>query len=73
MVSCGYEPSAVNDMFGSFSGFMSAVRATLFDKYEDHGARDLLNAPQLAGLGGSSPSLVQIAGDAQRQPEETRV
>jgi len=73
MVSCGYEPSAVNDMFGSFSGLMSAVRATLFDKYEDHGARDLLNAPQLAGLGGSSPSLVQIAGDAQRQPEETRV
>jgi hopanoid biosynthesis associated radical SAM protein HpnH len=73
MVSCGYEPSAVNDMFGSFRGFASAVRATIFDKYEDHGARDLLNAPQLAGLGGSSPSLVQIAGDAQRQPEETRV
>src|SRR5450432_2721358 len=73
MVSCGYEPSAVNDMFGSFRGFMSAVRATIFDKYEDHGARDLLNAPHLAGLGGSSPSLVQIAGDAKRQPEETRV
>ena len=73
MVSCGYEPSAVNDMFGSFSGFMSAVRPTLFDKYEDHGARDLLNAPQLAGLGGSSPSLVQIAGDSKHQMEETRV
>ena len=51
MVSCGYEPSAVNDMFGSFRGFMSVVRASLFDKYVDHGARDLLNAPQAAGLG----------------------
>ena len=35
MVSCGYEPSAVNDMFGSLRGFFSAVRATLFDRYED--------------------------------------
>ena len=50
---------------------MSAVRATLFDKYVDRGARDLLNSPQFAGH--SSPSLVQIAGDTKRQLEETRV
>jgi hypothetical protein len=72
MVSCGYEPSAVNDMFGSFRGFMSVVRASLFDKYVDHGARDLLNAPHASGLGHSSPSLVQIASET-KQMEETRV
>ena len=71
MVSCGYEPSSVNDMFGSVGGFISAVRATLFDKYVDRGARDLLNSPQFAGH--SSPSLVQISGDTKRQLEETRV
>jgi hopanoid biosynthesis associated radical SAM protein HpnH len=71
MVSCGYEPSAVNDMFGSWRGFFSAVRATLFDKYEDHGARDLLSSPHFSGH--SSPSLVQISGDSKSQMEETRV
>jgi hopanoid biosynthesis associated radical SAM protein HpnH len=71
MVSCGYEPSAVNDMFGTWRGFFSAVRATLFDKYQDRGARDLLNSAQFAGH--SSPSLVQISGDAKPQMEETRV
>jgi hypothetical protein len=58
-------------MFGSFRGFMSAVKATLFDRYEDQGARDLLTSPQLNGH--SSPSLVQISSDAKRQMEETRV
>jgi hypothetical protein len=71
MVSCGYEPSAVNDMFGTWRGFFSAVRATLFDKYQDRGARDLLNSAQFAGH--SLPSLVQISGDAKRQMEETSV
>jgi len=32
----------------------------------------LLNAPQAAGLGHSSPSLVQIASES-KQMEETRV
>ncbi len=63
MVSCGYEPSSVNEMFGSFRGFMAAVKATLFDRYEDQGARDLLTSPLLNGH--SSPSLVQISGDSQ--------
>jgi hopanoid biosynthesis associated radical SAM protein HpnH len=30
MVHCGYEPSAVNDTFGSWKGFFKTVRATLF-------------------------------------------
>src|SRR6202008_4565414 len=35
MVHSGYEASAVNDTFGSLSGFAATVRATLFDKYPD--------------------------------------
>jgi hopanoid biosynthesis associated radical SAM protein HpnH len=71
MVSCGYEASAVNDMFGSFRGFLSTVRATLFDEYEDHGARDLLNAPYSGQVPSSSP-LVQIVNDSRAEFEETR-
>src|SRR5450755_3949437 len=35
MVHSGYEASAVDDMFGSIGGFLSTVRATLFNKYKD--------------------------------------
>jgi hypothetical protein len=70
MVSCGYEPSSVNDMFGSLRGFVAAVRATLFDRYEDQGARDLLTSPKADH---SSPTLVQISAETRRQMEETRV
>jgi hopanoid biosynthesis associated radical SAM protein HpnH len=35
MVHSGYEASAVNDTFGSLSGFLATVRATLFDRYDD--------------------------------------
>jgi hopanoid biosynthesis associated radical SAM protein HpnH len=35
MVHSGYEASAVNDTFGSLSGFAATVRATLFDRYND--------------------------------------
>ncbi|HUS20322.1 MAG TPA: adenosyl-hopene transferase HpnH [Terriglobales bacterium] len=45
MVHCGYEPSAVNDTFGSLRGFVDTVRATLFTGYKDAGALDLLNEP----------------------------
>jgi hypothetical protein len=56
MVHSGYEASAVNDMFGSMRGFMTAVRATLFGTYKDPDAMIRPNT------GPSSPgSLVQIA------------
>src|SRR3954465_11850547 len=45
MVHCGYEPSAVNDTFGSLGGFLETVRATLFNSYKDPGALGLLNEP----------------------------
>jgi hypothetical protein len=45
MVSCGYEPTTVNHGFGSLSGFLGMVKATLFHSYPDRGAIDLLNQP----------------------------
>lgn len=35
MVHSGYEATAVDDMFGSIGGFLSTVRATIFNKYKD--------------------------------------
>jgi hypothetical protein len=35
MVHSGYEASAVNDTFGSLSGFLATVRATFFHRYDD--------------------------------------
>jgi hypothetical protein len=57
MVHSGYEATAVNDTFGSLGGFLSTVRATLFNKYK---GPDLMGgAPTSAGA--DSGRLVQIA------------
>jgi hypothetical protein len=42
MVSCGYEPSTVNHAFGTLPGFLGMVKATLFSRYHDREARELL-------------------------------
>lgn len=55
MVSCGYEPSAVLEGFGTLSGFLAMVRGT-FSTYQDAGALKLLNEPAPQG----HASLVQI-------------
>jgi hypothetical protein len=55
MVHSGYEASAVDDMFGSLGGFLSAVRGTLFNKYNDP------DAMGGASHGPSKGQLVQIA------------
>ncbi|HXA56973.1 MAG TPA: adenosyl-hopene transferase HpnH [Candidatus Acidoferrum sp.] len=57
MVHCGYEASAVNHTFGSLGGFLTTVKATLFNKHQD---------PDLDGGNSGSPrvpsgELVQIA------------
>ncbi len=57
MVSCGYEASAVNDGFGSWRGFVAMAKASLFSKYQDRGALDLLNQP----IANGHAPLVQIA------------
>jgi hopanoid biosynthesis associated radical SAM protein HpnH len=69
MVSCGYEPTAVDHGFGSLSGFWGMVKATFSNKYEDRGALDLLNRPLAGGA-----SLVQIssASREETQAEEMR-
>src|ERR1700674_5052623 len=57
MVHSGYEASAVNDQFGSLSGFLATVKATLFSRYPDRGALRLLDEPSDSG---QSATLVQI-------------
>jgi hypothetical protein len=54
MVHSGYEASAVNDTFSSLGGFLSTVRATIFNKYKDP---DLMDG---GTSGESSGQLVQI-------------
>ena len=56
MVHSGYEASAVNDTFGSLSGFLATMRATLFNKYRDP---DVPGGPS-AGVQRRSTPLVQI-------------
>ncbi|MGH9590460.1 MAG: adenosyl-hopene transferase HpnH, partial [Terracidiphilus sp.] len=67
MVSCGYEPTAVMDGFGSLSGFWAMIRGT-FSSYPDEHALRLLNEPAPRG----PATLVKIE-NAERVCEETRV
>src|SRR6516162_9710398 len=55
MVSCGYEPTAVMDGFGSLKGIWAMIRGT-FSKYPDTHALKLLNEPAPHG----PATLVQI-------------
>jgi hopanoid biosynthesis associated radical SAM protein HpnH len=55
MVSCGYEPTAVIDGFGSLKGLLAMIKGT-FSLYPDQHALNLLNEPAPHG----QPSLVQI-------------
>jgi hopanoid biosynthesis associated radical SAM protein HpnH len=70
MVHCGYEPSAVNDTFGSLRGFVDTVKATLFTDYKDAGALDLLNEPSRP-VHAHNP-LVNIAQGDSSEIKETR-
>jgi hopanoid biosynthesis associated radical SAM protein HpnH len=62
MVHSGYEASAVNDTFGSLSGMLSTVRATLFDKYKDP---DVMNGGSPSHGSPGSGRLVQITTGSQ--------
>ena len=44
MVSCGYEPTAVMDGFGSIKGFWGMVRGT-FRKYPEPQTRTRIDPP----------------------------
>jgi hopanoid biosynthesis associated radical SAM protein HpnH len=68
MVHSGYEASAVNDTFGSLSGFLATVRATFSSKYEDPEAAAMLKE-HVRPVHSYNP-LVQIASNVE-QPEET--
>ena len=56
MVHSGYEASAVNHTFSSLGGFLSTVRATLFNKYRDPDLMGGASGPS----GESSGQLIQI-------------
>ena len=43
MVSCGYEPTTVTHGFTTLDGFIGMVKGSLFTKYEDPGALELLH------------------------------
>jgi hopanoid biosynthesis associated radical SAM protein HpnH len=64
MVHCGYEPSAVNETFGSLRGFAATVRATLSTAYRDEEALALLDEPARP-VHAYNP-LVQIESEAQQ-------
>jgi hopanoid biosynthesis associated radical SAM protein HpnH len=71
MVSCGYEPSAVHDTFSSIRGLLATARATLFNRYEDRGARNLLTSAYF-GAPEANGKLIQIES-AETRMEETNV
>ena len=68
MVSCGYEATAVQDGFTSIRGFVAMAKASLFSKYEDRGALELLNSDAA-----QRSKLVQIEPAPQETLEGTRV
>jgi hopanoid biosynthesis associated radical SAM protein HpnH len=67
MVHSGYEASAVNDTFGSLSGFWATVRATFSSAYADREATAMLRE-EVRPVHSYNP-LVQIAGDSNRLEE----
>jgi hopanoid biosynthesis associated radical SAM protein HpnH len=69
MVHSGYEASAVNDTFGSLSGFLGTVRATFSSKYKDPEAEAILK--EHVRPAHSNNPLVQIGCNSE-QLEETR-
>jgi hypothetical protein len=60
MVSCGYEPSAVIEGFGSLKGFWAMVRGN-FGMYPDQDAQKMLSETAPHG----PVTLVQIAAPAE--------
>ena len=71
MVHCGYEPSSVDDTFGSLRGFVDTVKAT-FSLYPDKDALDDLGR-EVRPVHSYNP-LVQIdVTTATPQAEESRV
>jgi len=65
MVHSGYEASAVNDTFGSLSGFLATVRATFSTKYKDDEALAMLKE-HVRPVHAYNP-LVQIGSPAREE------
>ena len=72
MVHCGYEPSSVDDTFGSLRGFVDTVKAT-FSLYPDKSAlaeleqevRPVYSYNPLVQIDGSSSENVPVAEESR--------
>jgi hopanoid biosynthesis associated radical SAM protein HpnH len=65
MMHSGYEATAVDDNFGTLSGFLTTVRATFFSKYPDRAQLALLNDP----VRPAPVQLVQIDAGSEEEKE----
>jgi hopanoid biosynthesis associated radical SAM protein HpnH len=70
MVHCGYEPTSVDDTFGSLRGFADTVKAT-FSLYPDKDALNDLDR-EVRPVHSYNP-LIQIESNAAPQAEESHV
>jgi hypothetical protein len=59
MVHSGYEASGVDYTFGSLRGFWQTAKATMFSRYEDEQARQILDSDEFTPLHNHNP-LVQL-------------
>src|SRR5438309_1409996 len=69
MVHCGYEPSAVNDTFGSLRGFAATVKGVFSTEYKDDAALAMLDE-HVRPVHSYNP-LVQIESGASAEQETT--
>jgi len=65
MVHSGYEASAVDHTFNSFGGILAAAKATLFNKYEDEQALQMLS--EIVKPVHAYNPLVNIEGTAEQE------
>lgn len=72
MVSCGYEPTAINDSFGSLRGMLATARASLFNRYADFGARRLLTEIEPTNPASLLHNHTAICGAGREQKQEDR-
>jgi hopanoid biosynthesis associated radical SAM protein HpnH len=80
MVHCGYEPSSVDDTFGSLRGFVDTVKAT-FASYPDKDAladldrdvRPVHSYNPLVQINGQIEAQIEAPAAPQAQIEESRV
>ena len=70
MVHSGYEASAVHDNFNSWRGFVDTAKATLFGRYADPEALEMLKEPVKPVHARAGLVQLQMAGASQGEKQE---